>query len=186
MKTLKQLYLESVSPILYHGTNAAFDKFDVKKAGLIHNADWGEGIYFTASKSQAHRYRIDAVKHTDSTYNKIFDEYEAIEKKMNRLDKSSQEYKKFDALLSSKLKEFQSIGRQLDDSKEGRLITAKLKSNAKIYKYESSSGMTDSNLANEVRREGYDVILVDQGKYMEEYVVLNPNAIIITGEIKDI
>ena len=54
---------------LYHGTNNNFDEFDIEKSGLIQYSDWGKGIYFTRSKSQAHQYRIDAVKKLNKEYN---------------------------------------------------------------------------------------------------------------------
>jgi hypothetical protein len=170
---------------LYHGTNNDFDNFDIEKSGLIQYSDWGKGIYFTRSKSQAHQYRIDAVKKLNKEYNDAYEEYEKTEKEFKNTKYGTQEHKDLYDLTFVKLKDFQNVGKQLNSTKEGRLVTAKIKPNAKIYRYNSSSGMTDPYLSNDVKSKGYDIILVDKNRYTEEFVVINPNSIIITGEIKD-
>lgn len=171
---------------LYHGTNNDFDNFDIEKSGLIQYSDWGKGIYFTRSKSQAHNYKIDAVKKLNKEYNDAYEEYVQSEKNFKTSKYGTLENEKLYNLTYVKLKNFQNIGKKLNSTKEGRLITAKIKPTAKIYKYNSNSGMTDPYLSNEVKSKGYDIILVDENKYTEEFVVLNPDSIIITGEIKDV
>lgn len=163
--------------ILYHGTNATFKDFDVNKSGLIKYSDWGPGIYFTKSKSQANNYRIDAVKKFNKEYIDAFDDYEQSEKNLKKIKKGTLEYKKMDEEVFKKLKRFQQISKELNSTEEGRIIKAKINPNAKIYRYESSSGMTDPYLTKEVKSKGYDILLVDEGKYTEEYVVINPNSI---------
>lgn len=81
------------------------------------------------------------------------------------------------------LKEFQEIGRKLNASKEGRLVTAMINPGAKIYKHKSHGGIVDPFLGERVKDKGYDIILVDEDQYTEEFVVLNPSAIKITGEV---
>ena len=170
---------------LYHGTSNDFDEFDIEKAGSMKYSDWGKGIYFTRSKSMANGYRIDAIKKYNKEYNDAYNEYEQVEKELANMKYRSAERNELENILFDKLKKFQNIGRQLDSAKEGRLVTAKIKPNAKIYKYNSSDGMTDPYLSKEVKSKGYDIILVDENRYTEEFVVLNPDVIIITGEIKD-
>jgi hypothetical protein len=170
---------------LYHGTNNNFDEFDIEKSGLIQYSDWGKGIYFTRSKSQAHQYRIDAVKKLNKEYNDAYEEYKKTEKEFKNTKYGTQEHNDLYELTFVKLKEFQNVGKQLNSTKEGRLVTAKIKPNAKIYRHNSSSGMTDPYLSNKVKSQGYDIILVDENRYTEEFVVINPDSIIITGEIKD-
>ena len=171
--------------ILYHGTNSDFNNFDVGKSGLVHYSDWGNGIYFTTSKSQAHNYRVDAVKNLDKEYNDAYDDYIKTEKMFKSAKPETEEKSMLYNLLDKKLKAFQQVGRELNSTKDGRLVTAKIKSGAKIYKYNSYGGLTDRYLADTVKSKGYDIILVDEGRYTEEFVVLNPDSIIITGEIKD-
>lgn len=187
--TIKEYLNEQVDNftdiILYHGTNNDFDNFNIEKSGLIHYSDWGKGIYFTRSKSQAHQYRIDAVKKLNKEYNDAYEEFEKTEKKFKNAKYGTQEHKDLYDLTFVKLKVFQNVGKQLNATKQGRLITAKIKPNSKIYKYNSYGGMTDPSLSNEAKSKGYDIILVDENRYTEEFVVINPNSIIITGEIKD-
>lgn len=170
---------------LYHGTNSDFDKFDIEKAGTVQRSDWGKGIYFTRSKWSANNYRIEAVKRLSKEYNGAYDEYEKIHKELEKTQRGTDKYKELEDLSFQKLNDFRNIGKELNSTKEGRLITAKIKSNAKVYNYNSGGGMTDPYLADEVKLKGYDIVCVDEGKFMEEFVVMNPNSIIITGEIKD-
>ncbi len=172
--------------ILYHGTNNDFDNFDIEKSGLVQYSDWGKGIYFTRSKSQAHQYRVDAVKKLNKEYNDAFEEYEQSERDFKNTKYGTPEYKEKYDLTYVKLKKFQSVGKELNHTKEGRLVTAKIKPQAKIFKYNSSGGMTDPFLSDELKPKGYDIIWVDENRYTEEFVVLNPNSIVISGEIKDI
>ncbi len=171
--------------ILYHGTNSDFKKFDVEKSGLVQYSDWGKGIYFTRSKSQAHHYRVEAVKKLNKEYNDAYKEYEQSERDFKNTKYGTPEHEEKYDLTFVKLKKFQNIGKELDSTKKGRLVTAKIKPNTKIYKHNSYSGMTDPYLSQEVKSKGYDIILVDENRYTEEFLVLNPNSIIITGEIKD-
>ena len=171
--------------VLYHGTANDFDEFDIEKSGMIQYSDQGKGIYFTRSKSQANSYRIDAVKKSNKEYNDSYEEYERCEKELNKTKKGTPEYEELNNLSQTKLKKFQNIGRELYNTKDGRLIVAKIKPDAKIYKYESGQGMTDPNLSNKMKLKGYDIILIDENKYTEEFVVINPKSIIITGEIKE-
>lgn len=171
--------------ILYHGTNNDFDKFDINKSGLVHYSDWGMGIYFTKSKSQAHRYRVDAVKKSSKEYNDSFEEYEQSERNFKNSKYGTDEYNELYKLIFTNLHKFQDIGKKLNSTKEGKLIVAKIRPNVKIYKYNTSSGMTDPSLSDEVISKGYDIILIDEGRWMEEYVVLNPDSIEIIREIKE-
>jgi hypothetical protein len=170
--------------ILYHGTNSDFNKFDINKSGDVHYSDWGKGIYFTSSKSQANGYRVDAVKKTNKGYNDSYEEYEQSERDLKNVKHGTEEYNELRKLVSIKLKEFQKVGQELNSTKEGKLIIAKIKPGAKIYRYNTSSGMTDPSLSNYASSRGYDIILVDEDRWTEEYVVLNPDSIEITGEIK--
>jgi len=169
--------------ILYHGTNNKFNEFDISKSGLIHYSDWGKGLYFTRSKSQAHQYRIDAVKKLNKEYNDAYEEYEQSQRDFKNTKYGTPEHKEKYDLTFVKLKKFQNIGKELNSTKEGRLVTAKIKPNAKIYRYNSHSGMTDPYLADEVKSKGYDIILVDENRYTEEFVVINPDSIEILGDI---
>jgi len=120
---------------LYHGTNADFDTFDTGKSGLIKNSDWGEGIYFTRSKMQAHSYRVDAVKYFNKAYNDAYDEYIKNEKEFKETKYGTPEYNEKAKQRDILLKNFQNIGRELNSTKEGKLIVANIKPNAKIHKH---------------------------------------------------
>lgn len=186
MKTYKEFVFESSKDIiLYHGTNSDFDKFDINKSGVVHYSDWGKGIYFTRSKSQAHGYRVDAVKKLNKEYNDSFEEYEQTERDFKNSKYGTDEYNDLYKLMFVKLHQFQDIGKKLNSTKEGKLIMAKIKPNSKIYKYNTSSGMTDPSLSDYASSRGYDIILIDEGRWMEEYVVMNPDSIEIIGEIRD-
>lgn len=170
---------------LYHGTNADFNIFDIGKSGLIKNSDWGEGIYFTRSKSQAHSYRVDAVKYFNKAYNDAYEEYVKNEKEFKETKYDTPEYYEKSKQRGILLKKFQNIGRELNLTKEGKLIVANIKPTAKIYKHDSVDGMTDPYLSQEARAKGFDVLLIDEGRYTEEFVIINPDSINIVGEIKD-
>lgn len=170
---------------LYHGTNSKFKDFDIEKTGTVQYSDWGKGIYFTRSREAAHHYRIYAVKKLNKEYNDAYDDYINSEKKLKNLKYGSPEYEKQSNLLYVKLKNFQNIGQKLNSTKEGRLIMAKINPNAKIYRFNSTDGLTDPFLAKEAQNKGYDIILIDENRFTEEFVVINPNSITIIGEIKD-
>ena len=165
--------------ILYHGTNTNFNKFDIEKSGLIKNSDWGKGIYFTTDYETAKSYGIDAVKSQNNDYNKTFINYEKANRDIKNHKFGTKEYDNAYELADKYLKNFQRIGKDLNSTKEFKVITAKIKSNAKIYKYNSNGGSTDPFLGDKVKNKGYDIILVDEGKFTEEYVVLNTNSIVI-------
>ena len=185
MKTYQEFILENKGEvILYHGTNNDFDKFDIDRSGEVHYSDWGKGIYFTRSKSQAHGYRVDAVKKLNKEYNDAFEEYEQTERDFKNSKYGTAEYFELYNLTFVKLHKFQDIGKKLNSTKEGKLVMAKIKQGSKIYKYNSGSG-TDPSLGGEVKKRGYDIILIDEGRWTEEYVVLNLDSIEIIGDIKD-
>jgi hypothetical protein len=184
-KRLKEEVNNLTNVTLYHGTSADFDDFDVSKSGLVKYSDWGKGIYLTRSKSSAHQYRIDAVKALNKEYNESFAEYENIGKEIKGLKYDSPEYRDAQIRQDDAFNNFRRIGKELNSTKEGRLVVAKLSPNAKVYKYNSYGGMTDPYLADTVKDKGYNVILVDENKWVEEFVVLDTDAIIITGSIKD-
>ena len=192
MNKIKQIIRECLNEskdysnaTLYHGTyNLNFKDFDLNKSGIIKYSDWGSGIYFTRSKSQADSYRIAAVKKLNKDYNEAYNEYLKVEKKWEETKYGSEEYNHLQSLMSKKVKEFQQVAQNLETTKDGRIITAKIKSNAKIYKFNSVDGLTDPFLSKQVKDKGYDIILIDENRFTEEFVVLNPDAITITGEIK--
>lgn len=71
---------------LYHGTARDFDDFDLKFFESENRGDWGRGIYFTRSRSQANRYRVDAVKNADPLMDKYYDIYQKAEREGREKD----------------------------------------------------------------------------------------------------
>ena len=149
---------ESLDKTYYHGTADYFDKFDLNKYQTIQNGDWGKGIYFDASKSGADYYRRQALRTKSKDYHNA---YETFQK-----DQSSEN-----------LEKFRNIGKEIDKSTDGRIIKVTIDPNAKIMKYKAGS-ITDSYLADEAKSKGFDAVLIDEGNFTEELVVMNPNILI--------
>jgi len=162
--------------ILYHGTWGDFDQFDIEQFGTIQKGDWGKGIYFTRSKYQADSYRIDAIKRTDEKLQQLHKEYNELERNLPPVSEVNST-PAYDEKTINKLRELQEYAKELNNTKKGRVIKVMLSPNAKIMKFNSAPGMTDPSLAQEAKDKGYDVVLVDEGKYIEEWVVVNPNVI---------
>lgn len=168
---------QSTPKILYHGTASPdFDEFDISRAGSIKYSDWGKGIYLISSKSGADYYRREAVKQTDKKYHELYKKYTDITNNLPpRSDVDSTP--KYNEASNKALREFQEYARTFDNTDKGRVIEIELSPKAKIYRHNSSGGMTDPYLADYAKEKGYDVLLIDEGKYMEEYVIINPKVI---------
>ncbi len=180
-KILKE-FVDVKDILLYHGTANDFENFDIEKSGTVQYGDWGKGIYLTKSKAQANQYRIDAVKKMSEEYNQAYEDYEQTYEQFKNAKFETQEKKELDSLSNIKLKKFQDIGKKLNTTKEGKIIVVKVKPSAKIYKYDSGD-ITDPYLAEEVKSKGYDIALIDEGRWTEEYLVVNPDSIEIVDKI---
>jgi hypothetical protein len=174
-------FIASLGEPFHHGTSSEFEEFDIERAGTVKKSDWGKGIYLVRSHSGADYYRIEAVKNNDTQYNDLYNKYRDIEKNLPPVSdtNSTPAYteKAYEALRN-----FQNRGDELNkDTTSGRIVEIYISPQAKIMRYESESGMTDPFLAEHALYKGFDAILVDEGRYMEELVVVNP-AVIKTRE----
>lgn len=164
--------------VLYHGTSEDFGMFDINKSGSVKYGDWGKGIYLDSSKSGADYYRSEAVKAKSKEVQEAYDKYKDSTKNIKKVNGILQYPEESTQLL----KEFQEISERIGkDKTKGKVLEVVLSPNAKIYKHNSVDGLTDPNLANEVKEKGYDAILIDEGRFTEEYVVLNPELLSIKG-----
>lgn len=173
---------------LYHWTSRQFDQFDIKKSWEIQKSDRWQWIYFTRDKSWADFYRKEALKRENKELNKAWEELQEIEKNLkptsdtNSTPLYTEEYreaeKKWRKILEKVKKEA--------DQWWWRVIEVKLSPDAKIYKHETIDWMTDPYLSENAIADWYDAIVVDEWKYMEEWVILNPDVIKTESQLRKI
>lgn len=170
-------FIKSMDSPFFHGTGSEFDEFDIDRAGTVQKSDWGKGIYLTRDRSSADYYRIEAIKKNDKLYNDLYNKYDALVKKLPPVS-SYNSTPAYTQESRDALKAFQDRGGELNKNEEsGRVVEVFISPQAKIIKFNSSSGMTDPYLAESYRSKGYDAIIVDEGLWLEEIVILNSNMI---------
>jgi hypothetical protein len=164
--------------VCYHGSHdPTITKFDVKKSGTIQKSDWGEGIYFSLSKSSGNYYRQEALKATSTTLNKLYDEYEAAAKEMGTTPMGKSIDLGFNSEKYKELQKYEDRWREaLDDinknSSDGKVYSAYLKI-SKPYR-SSYHGITDPYLSKYAQEKGSDGIII--GDY-EEILVFDSSQI---------
>ncbi|MBC8384897.1 MAG: hypothetical protein H8E57_05215 [Candidatus Cloacimonetes bacterium] len=166
-------YVASKGKPLFHGTNEKFDAFDISKFETMNKGDWGKGIYLEPSVRGAKYYRDLAVGYKNK-------EADAIYKKLEAMPQS-------DPNWSSVRREWlDALEKARSDKDAGAIVEAYLSKDAKVLNHNSVDGMTDATLAEQARKDGYDVIHIDKGRYTEEVVVLNPDVIKTKSQLTDI
>ena len=158
---------------LYHGTGAKnFDSFDVGRSGSVQYSDWGNGVYFTPSKSTADYYRTEALKKTTDRYNDAFQRYEDLTRGTPVKNGAPQYTDEARAALA----EFQAIGRELNNTDGGQILDAFVRlKRPYIQPYKSTP---DPDLANMAKETGYDGIHVLRGDgSLDEVIVFDPSNI---------
>ena len=146
-------------------------------AGTVKKSDWGKGIYLERNKSGADYYRTEAIKSNDEELNNLYEKYNQIVKNLPPVS----DYNSTPAYTEESrtaLKDFQNKAEELKNNKElGSIMKVYISPQAKIMKHNTVDGMTDPFLSERALDRGYDVILVDEGMYVEEVVVVNPDVI---------
>lgn len=163
--------------VIYHGTALDFKDFDLGKVGTFLSSDFGKGIYFTRDKDSADRYRKLAVQGMDEEHQKAWKEYREFEERWMR-DKSQRSFEDYQQAY----RRYMEIGEKVDRKGGGRLIKAKIKPTARVYRHDAEG--RDPYLGDRLRREGYDVVWIDPNGLMEEFLVLNLDAIRVLGDIR--
>lgn len=157
---------------MYHGTNKEFDAFDAAKAGSVQYSDWGPGIYLTPSRSGADYYRVAAVKKADQAYNDAFKRHEELTRNVP-VKNGAPQYSEESRVA---LKDFQRIGRELNDTKQGQTLETYLRlKNPYVLPYQS---MPDPTLAKMAKERGHDGIhVLNPDGSINETVVFDPSNI---------
>lgn len=141
--------------VFHHGSaKEDIDSFDVEKSGSVQYSDWGKGVYFTPHKSQAIRYKAEAVKKNDKEYNDAYANYEALSKKDGWKDGSPQTSDETFAALNK----FRSVGNKLDSTTSGKVYSSYL--NLKNPYHQEYSSMNDPYLEKRAKEKGHDGIVV--------------------------
>lgn len=126
--------------VVYHGSGEkGLTQFESEKAGSVQYSDWGQGVYFTPSKSTAEYYSNAALKKRDKLYNELYDKF---------LKSDS----------SEDLKNFQNRGRELSNNPNSIIYEVFL--NIKSPFIEPTSGMNDPFLAERAKSENKDGIFI--------------------------
>ena len=179
-------FIASFGSPFYHGTASKFDEFDMNLSGTVQKSDWGKGIYLERSKSGADYYRAEAAQHNDKEFQNLYEKYDQIVSNLPPVSdfNSTPAYTEESRIA---LKDFQNKAEELKNNKElGSIMKVYISPQAKIMKHNVVDGMTDPFLSERALDKGYDVILVDEGRYMEEIVVVNPNVIKTEKQLIDI
>ena len=179
-------FIASFGSPFYHGTASKFDEFDINLAGTVKKSDWGKGIYLERSKRGADYYRAEAAKYNNEEYQNLYEKYDQIVRNLPPVsDFNSTPAYTEESMIA--LKDFQNKSEELKNNKElGSIMKVYMSPQAKIMKHNVVDGMTDPFLSERAIDKGYDVILVDEGMYMEEIVVVNPNVIKTEKQLIDI
>ena len=169
---------------VYHGSGSAdIKEFDLGNYQKVQKGDWGKGIYFTPSEGMAKSYRDTAVKAQDPKIKEALAKEESLAKEfgtrpmMKWMDlqsgKISQEqYEK----LQSAEQNWRDAIKAAEDSSEGKVYDVYL--NIKNPYYYTYSGITEPDLADQVRRAGHDgLIIQNEAGSIEEILVFDPKQI---------
>jgi hypothetical protein len=162
--------------VVYHGTASDFTVFNVGLSGSVKYSDWGNGIYFTPSKWQADGYSEDARKDSDTTANKLWDEYEEKARgfgttPMNAaidLGYGSEKYKELQEYYNRWSQRRREIEKQ-----PNKVVSAYLSiSNPYLY---TATSMTDPGLSDRAKSRGHDGIIISrEDGSIDEIVAFSP------------
>ena len=174
--------------VVYHGSGrAGIEKFDPSKAGTIQRSDWGEGIYFTPSKSTADYYRREALAESDPEGDRLYAEYEAEAKRLG----TRPMYEGMDLGLGTpKYNQLKKVFDKWSDHREaarngkgGGVYPSYISmKNPMIYQY---VGITDPFLPEIAKGQGHDGIIIINEPWLEgpladhidEIIVFEPSQI---------
>ena len=150
--------------VVYHGTNAEFDIFDVKKQGKNDTVFFGRGFYFTPNKKVAEHYANNKI---------VMPVYLNIK---NPLDLSDLAYKQINEIGIDKLKELGIYTKEAKDFIENPVEIIKngkpVKETTILENY-IAEGKLGKKLSDNAKKQGFDGVIV-KGK---EYVAFEPNQI---------
>ena len=150
--------------VVYHGTGAEFDIFDVKKQGKNDTGFFGRGFYFTPNKKTAEHYANNKI---------VMPVYLNIK---NPLDLSDLAYKQINEIGIDKLKELGIYTKEAKDFIENPVEIIKngkpVKETTTLENY-IAEGKLGKKLSDNAKKQGFDGVIV-KGK---EFVTFNPNQI---------
>jgi hypothetical protein len=176
--TVKKHLLSGIP--LYHGTASKFKRFSLVNFEKHHPGDWGPGIYFTTSRSTAKQYAFNAFQDNDPILSKLRDKSLKYYSIQERERSGSVEFERAGRKISELMSRIRKRKEELADGDwNARVMKVFLKPGTKIAIY-NSQGITDPYLTTRKKSQGYDAILIDPGKWVEEVVVMNLNKIIYT------
>jgi hypothetical protein len=169
---------------VYHGSGSAdIKEFDLGNYEKVQKGDWGKGVYFTPSEWMAKSYRDTAVKAQDPKIKEALAKEESLAKEFG-----TRPMMKWMDLQSGKITQdqYDKLG-EADDAWRAALKEAEQSDKGKVYDvyldiknpyYYTYSGITEPDLADQVRRAGHDgLIIQNEAGSVEEILVFDPKQI---------
>ena len=146
--------------VVYHGTKEnGISIFEINLSGTVQYSDWGKAIYFTPSKYTAEYYSREAIKKSDSEYNRLYQVYE----RSNSWED---------------LKAFQNKGRELSMNENTVIYSVFLNIRKPLVEIVDSMSYTDPYLSTTALERSRDGVFIKTSNgRLDEILAFYPNQI---------